>query len=98
MGPNTRGGKRGHKGISKETEVEIENALSEAMTDMDAPTYKGYSEMSGFEKFMDKVGNKARQYQDTAADARGAKKFRAGGAVEVRPGDVRDNPKRGQCY
>lgn len=96
MGPSTRGGKRGHKGISEETATEIENALSEAMTDQSAPTYREYNEMSGFEKFMDKVGNKARQYQDVAADARSVKKFRAGG--EVRAGDVRDNPKRGKCY
>lgn len=96
MGPSTRGGKRGHKGISKETEMEIENALSEALTDESAPTYREYNEMSGFDRLMDKVGNKAMQYQDTANEARGTKKYRAGGVV--RAGDVRDNPKRGKCY
>ena len=28
----------------------------------------------------------------------GFKRFAMGGEVDVRPGDVRDNPKRGKCY
>ncbi len=99
MGPSKRLGKRGHRGISEETQMEIENAVSEAMTDMNAPTYKEYSGKSGFDKMMDAVGNKAHQYQDTANEAR-VQKYKCGGTVKhgyAVGGDVRYN-NRGKCY
>jgi hypothetical protein len=108
MGPSTRSGKRGHKGISKKTEEGIENALAEAMTDPSAPTYREHSKRSRLEEFVDRVGNKARQLEDKAAEGRGTKSYREGAEMrrveefraggEVRAGDVRYNSKRGKCY
>jgi len=36
--------------------------------------------------------------RDAMAKRFATQKFGLGGEVEVRPGDVRDNPKRGKCY
>jgi len=82
-------------GLSGEDKKSIENALSEAMTDPTAPTYKEYNEMSKAGKMMDKLGNKVRQMEDEGLDklleGRGTQKFKNGG-------DVRFNPKRGKTY
>ena len=83
-------------GLSGKDKKAIENALSEAMTDKTAPTYKEYEGMSRAEKMMDRIRNKADSVQDEAFDRYQTRRYRAGG--EVRSGDVRDNPKRGKCY
>ena len=86
---------RAFRGISDNLKVGIENALSEAMTDPTAPTYKEFNEMSKTERMMDKIGNKARQLQDETFSARAeagrAQKFASGG-------DVRFNSSRGKTY
>lgn len=77
---------RPHKGISKETEKSIEDALSEAQTDdVDNPTSR-YNRLKG--------RNNPARYGRKDRDE--VQRFAEGG--EVRPGDVRDNPKRGKCY
>jgi len=46
----------------------------------------------------DQVPNRIRPAGSRYKSGNLTQKFALGGEVEVRPGDVRDNPKRGKCY
>lgn len=82
-------------GLSGKDKEAIENALSEAMTDKTAPTYKKYEEMSRAEKMMDRLTNKAISMEDEGLDrlaaGRGTQRYSKGG-------DVRFNSSRGKTY
>jgi hypothetical protein len=89
MGPMTRGGRAKVAGTKRRKMYkDIEDTVSEAMT----PKRSFMERLSDFSTDMVERANEARE------EAYGTKKFALGGEVEVRPGDVRDNPKRGQCY
>jgi len=82
-------------GLSGKDKKAIEEALSEAMTDKTAPTYREYEGMSRSEKMMDRLKNKAISIQDEGYDklleGRGTQRYSKGG-------DVRFNSNRGKTY
>jgi len=95
MGPSKRLGKRGFRGISKDTEEGIQNALSEALSAPDTRSMR--------QKLEDKVSNWGRKQQDTMSEFRltgDVQKYKCGGTVKhgyAVGGDVRYNNK-GKCY